>query len=85
MELQPSFCAALLIFILLPGRLHGEERMEALYEIDYRGPETHSSSPPPSHFHFHHGSQWTYHTVAGESSGNRKTLKVNHKVERIHG
>lgn len=22
-----------------------------VYEIDYRGPETHSSIPPPGHFH----------------------------------
>ncbi|KAK4755288.1 hypothetical protein SAY87_009045 [Trapa incisa] len=80
MERRPSFCAVLLFFILLSSeRLHGEERMEVLHDIDYRGPETHfSTSPPPSHSH--QGSKWTQGTVSGEPSGNRKTLKANHKL-----
>lgn len=53
--------------------------MEELYEIDYRGPETHSSSfPPPSHSH--HGSHWTHRTVTGEPTSDHKTIKAEHNV-----
>ncbi|KAG4996156.1 hypothetical protein JHK85_027595 [Glycine max] len=57
MELRSTFttCFFLLILILaLPRFSRGESEAlhTEIYEIDYRGPETHSSGvPPPHHFH----------------------------------
>ncbi|KAK4772967.1 hypothetical protein SAY87_027986 [Trapa incisa] len=39
------------------GRLHAEGETGEVYQIDYRGPETHSSSlPPPNRPHQHDSS-----------------------------
>jgi len=44
-----------------------------VYEIDYRGPETHSSvMPPPGHFH---GRPWIH----------QDTVKTSHKPQGFRG
>ncbi|KAL3623315.1 hypothetical protein CASFOL_032131 [Castilleja foliolosa] len=56
MEMKASLIVTLLLFILLlvgPGfsrRTLGVKNMnsENIYEIDYRGPETHTYIPPPN-------------------------------------
>ena len=46
---------------------------EEVYEIDYRGPETHSSvKPPPGHFH---GRPWIHQDAA----------KTSHKPQGFRG
>ncbi|PKI65183.1 hypothetical protein CRG98_014497, partial [Punica granatum] len=89
MELRSSFHAVFLLFLLVSaastptctstGRLLGQEAMEDVYEIDYRGPETHSSSfPPPSHSH--HDIPWIHRKSAGEPTHEpKKTLSTKHK------
>jgi len=43
-----------------------------IYEIDYRGPETHSSGVPPPHHHFHIGKQHsTHHSQKGSVRGTK--------------
>ncbi|KAK4800939.1 hypothetical protein SAY86_021426 [Trapa natans] len=63
--IRPStLSAVLLLFLLfsasLPrlslGRLHAEGETGEVYQIDYRGPETHSSSLPPPNRPHQHGS-----------------------------
>ncbi|KAE9621833.1 hypothetical protein Lal_00032852 [Lupinus albus] len=49
-------CFSLFLFLTLPYfSIGGPQTTEALdsdiYEIDYRGPETHSSVPPPDYSH----------------------------------
>ncbi|OIW21551.1 hypothetical protein TanjilG_06244 [Lupinus angustifolius] len=58
MEYKSTFitCFFLFLFLNLPYFSIGVPQYEALdskiYEIDYRGPETHTSVPPP-HDHSH--------------------------------
>ncbi|XP_041023062.1 uncharacterized protein LOC121264083 [Juglans microcarpa x Juglans regia] len=51
MELKPSITTFLLLFLLITvpyfSRGSCRELDTEVYEIDYRGPETHSSIPPP--------------------------------------
>ncbi|XP_030522183.1 uncharacterized protein LOC115735198 [Rhodamnia argentea] len=56
MEVKSTAVAVVLLLILLSsphfstGNSNGSDGLE-VYDIDYRGPETHSSSiPPPTHF-----------------------------------
>ncbi|CAL0310455.1 unnamed protein product [Lupinus luteus] len=57
MEYKSTFitCFFLFLFFNLPHFSIGVPQYEALdseiYEIDYKGPETHSSVPPPDHSH----------------------------------
>lgn len=54
MELNFSFICTLLLLLLLfrpgfsTGRMHGKNMGSEVYEIDYRGPETHTYIPPPN-------------------------------------
>ncbi|OIW11203.1 hypothetical protein TanjilG_28294 [Lupinus angustifolius] len=57
MERRSTFITSffLILILTLPYFSIGGTRSEAMdseiYEIDYRGPETHSSVPPPDHSH----------------------------------
>ncbi|RDX91336.1 hypothetical protein CR513_26701, partial [Mucuna pruriens] len=58
MELRSTFPTCFFLFLILVLALPRFSRGESealhseIYEIDYRGPETHSSGvPPPHHFH----------------------------------
>ncbi|QCE06190.1 hypothetical protein DEO72_LG9g1201 [Vigna unguiculata] len=57
MEIKSTLTTYVLLFILLlalsPFSTGESEALHSeIYEIDYRGPETHSSIiPPPHHFH----------------------------------
>ncbi|KAI4300248.1 hypothetical protein L6164_033645 [Bauhinia variegata] len=55
MELRSTFTASFFLFLLLalPYFSKGGSQVSdsEIYEIDYRGPETHSSIPPPHHSH----------------------------------
>ncbi|KAA8518781.1 hypothetical protein F0562_016445 [Nyssa sinensis] len=58
MELKPSITAIFLLFLLFaapcfsrglyPWRLEVAKKDSGIYDIDYRGPETHSYKPPPN-------------------------------------
>ncbi|KAE9585461.1 hypothetical protein Lalb_Chr25g0289201 [Lupinus albus] len=57
MESMSTFSTSIFLILIftLPYFSMGGPRSEALdseiYDIDYRGPETHSSVPPPDHSH----------------------------------
>ncbi|KAF1877792.1 hypothetical protein Lal_00038101 [Lupinus albus] len=55
MELRSTFitCFFLILFLVHPCfSREGLERLQSeIYEIDYRGPHTHSWVPPPHHSH----------------------------------
>ncbi|KAF7804480.1 putative transmembrane protein [Senna tora] len=46
-------CFFLFLILSLPYFSTGRSQLleSEMYEIDYRGPETHSSTPPPDHSH----------------------------------
>ncbi|KAK6126032.1 hypothetical protein DH2020_040146 [Rehmannia glutinosa] len=55
MELKASLIGTLLLFLLLltvpgfsRGTLHVKIMGSEIYDIDYRGPETHTYIPPPN-------------------------------------
>nr|XP_043610838.1 uncharacterized protein LOC122582500 [Erigeron canadensis] len=51
MDLKSCVITLVLLFLLLavPSSSASKERLESeVYEIDYRGPETHSHRPPPN-------------------------------------
>ncbi|XP_062117182.1 uncharacterized protein LOC133831038 isoform X2 [Humulus lupulus] len=55
-----------------------------IYEIDYRGPETHSSIPPPDHSNgkprVHRQSSWGH-----PNNPKSKTTYLGRKANNIHG
>ncbi|XAR50996.1 hypothetical protein NMG60_11005487 [Bertholletia excelsa] len=64
MELKASFTIIFTLFLLLASSCLSEGELDVanmdseIYDIDYRGPETHSHLPPPSrsggrHHHIH--------------------------------
>ncbi|KAF4382149.1 uncharacterized protein LOC115708859 [Cannabis sativa] len=57
---------------------------EEIYEIDYRGPETHSSIPPPDHsrgkHRVHRQSSWGH-----PNNPKTKTTYLGRKASKIHG
>ncbi|CAK7342980.1 unnamed protein product [Dovyalis caffra] len=79
MELKSSITTAFLLFLLLVtpyiSRGGSDVADSEVYEIDYRGPETHSSvTPPPGHSHgrpwIHQDTVKTSHTPQGFRGGN---------------
>ncbi|XP_007027280.2 PREDICTED: uncharacterized protein LOC18597917 [Theobroma cacao] len=59
-----------------------------VYEIDYRGPETHSSIPPPDHSHGHR--HWIHRetdaaTLHKSSKGVKGGNSKGRNVRKIHG
>ncbi|XP_029128576.1 uncharacterized protein LOC109805260 [Cajanus cajan] len=78
-------CFFLLILILaLPRSLRGESE---IYEIDYRGPETHSSVvPPPHHFHIGKPKPQKGSVRGTKALALRDTTYIqNNKVKKVHG
>ncbi|GMI80988.1 hypothetical protein HRI_001768100 [Hibiscus trionum] len=85
-----SILLLLLLSLFIPsfstGRFVVSEK--EVYEIDYRGPETHSSIPPPDHSHSHH--HWIHRETDLPSHKSFKNLRVgdNNKGrndKKIHG
>ncbi|KAJ6864904.1 hypothetical protein NC651_035463 [Populus alba x Populus x berolinensis] len=77
MELKSSITTVFLLFLLLVtphiSRGGSEVADSEVYDIDYRGPETHSSvMPPPGHFH---GRPWIH----------QDTVKTSHKPRGFRG
>ncbi|KAK4272894.1 hypothetical protein QN277_021387 [Acacia crassicarpa] len=96
MELTRStFTTCFFLFLLLSppyfstGAKQGLE--SEIYEIDYRGPETHSSSPPPDHRHRHATPLSNNRKASLGSATVKKGSMISNdhakqeKVERIHG
>ncbi|KAF5750378.1 hypothetical protein HS088_TW03G00714 [Tripterygium wilfordii] len=89
MELKPIF--VLFLLLILPAYIaRGGSDVadsEEIEEIDYRGPETHSSTPPPIH-HSHgnnqpliHGQTHAAHPIYAKSSlRGAKTMTNGKKV-----
>ncbi|PNX84500.1 hypothetical protein L195_g040561 [Trifolium pratense] len=54
MDLRPStfIINCFLLFLIVTFSRGGSETLDSeIYEIDYKGPETHSFVPPPDHSH----------------------------------
>ncbi|XP_057428151.1 uncharacterized protein LOC130721376 [Lotus japonicus] len=82
MELRSTFttCFFLFLILALPHFLRGESEAllhSEIYEIDYRGPETHSSVPPPHHSGGHPHSTSQKALISGNHEEN--------KVKEIRG
>lgn len=61
-----------------------------IYEIDYRGPETHSSIPPPDHSHgkplTHKESSWghpNYPKSKGSNLGRKVSLSMQYGLSAV--
>ncbi|KAL2514390.1 uncharacterized protein Fot_28361 [Forsythia ovata] len=92
MELKARFIVTLLIFLLLlnvsPCFSRGKLNLKALdseiYEIDYRGPETHTYIPPPNRSgdrpKIHHQTSMIRH----KSNGSR-VHRTKRNEKKIHG
>ncbi|KAL7248164.1 hypothetical protein ACSBR2_002972 [Camellia fascicularis] len=81
MEIKPSIITISLIFLITTpcfskGELDVSKMDSGVYDIDYRGPETHSYIPPPNrsrhnHKPFVHGeSTMAYRKSKGFRAGN---------------
>ncbi|KAF3960086.1 hypothetical protein ACB098_09G022000 [Castanea mollissima] len=88
MELKSSTTTIFFLFLLftVPYLSRGEsDRLDLeVYQIDYRGPETHSSTPPPAH---HHVKPWIHRetAVAARKSKGLKGGNLGRKVKKIQG
>ncbi|CAA3004094.1 Hypothetical predicted protein [Olea europaea subsp. europaea] len=92
MELKPSFVATLLVFLLIldvtPCFSRGKLNLKAvdpeIYEIDYRGPETHTHVPPPNRSSdrpkIHHQT-----SMARRKSKGSRVRKAKEIGKSIHG
>ncbi|ESW15849.1 hypothetical protein PHAVU_007G107600 [Phaseolus vulgaris] len=91
MEIKFTLTTYFLLFILIlplsPFSRVKSEGLHEIYEIDYRGPETHSSIVPPPH-HFHIGKPHSTTSQKGSLRGT-KALKdysyTENKVKKVHG
>ncbi|CAK9164805.1 unnamed protein product [Ilex paraguariensis] len=89
MELKSCVTTFFLIFLLaLPclsrGRLDVPNMDSGIYDIDYRGPETHSFIPPP----YESGGQHNNHrksVVAHRKSKGLRGENAGGKMKNIHG
>ncbi|XP_058738154.1 uncharacterized protein LOC131610271 [Vicia villosa] len=71
-----------LIFMTLPYFSRGGLDSE-IYEIDYRGPETHSFVPPPNHSHGKvHSPHHKSYADANKAMG---LTTMKQKVKKVHG
>ncbi|XP_024028754.1 uncharacterized protein LOC21407167 [Morus notabilis] len=89
MELKSCFTTIFFLFLFAAPYFSRGEYSDALdsnevYEIDYRGPETHSSIPPPDHSHgkpwIHKESSWGHPNYPKSKGSN-----MGRKVKKIHG
>ncbi|XP_062168270.1 uncharacterized protein LOC133874383 [Alnus glutinosa] len=88
MELKSTITTIFFLFLLLSlpyFSTGGSEVDLEVYQIDYRGPETHSSTPPPDHSHgkplIHRKSS----LAPRKSKGSRGTGNIGEKAKKIHG
>ncbi|KAK2401289.1 hypothetical protein P8452_08023 [Trifolium repens] len=84
-----SFFLFLILLLLLPyfSRGESEEILHSeVYEIDYKGPETHSSVPPPHHNprSIPRKSLVRSGKASGSLMGGSATRATN-KVKKVHG
>ncbi|KAL3825923.1 hypothetical protein ACJIZ3_021952 [Penstemon smallii] len=90
MELKARIFATLLLFFLLVppcfsrGKLHVKSVDSEVYVIDYRGPETHTSIPPPNRAgggrpNIHH------HTNMARLNKSKLITKEETNGKKIHG
>ncbi|RHN79823.1 hypothetical protein MtrunA17_Chr1g0181521 [Medicago truncatula] len=91
MEHMSTFttCFFLFLFLVLPHFSRGESEAilpSEVYEIDYKGPETHSSVPPPHHkFHsIPRKNLVRTEKALGNMGVSGATLATN-KVKKVHG
>ncbi|KAK7853835.1 uncharacterized protein LOC112030818 [Quercus suber] len=88
MELKSSTTTIFFLFLLFTVPYlsrGGSDRLDLeVYQIDYRGPETHSSTPPPAH---HHVKPLTHRetAVAAPKSKGLKGGSLGRKVNKIQG
>ncbi|KAF3442712.1 hypothetical protein FNV43_RR16788 [Rhamnella rubrinervis] len=98
MEIKSTTATLFLLILLLSyAPFHSTGESEAvvgneIYEIDYRGPETHSSVPPP---HAHslgkplilHRSENSASVLQNhpKSKGSRKVNNMGRKAKKVHG
>ncbi|XP_059428748.1 uncharacterized protein LOC132162531 [Corylus avellana] len=84
MEIKSSITTIFLLFLILltvPSFSRGGSEMEVeVYQIDYRGPETHSSTPPPGHSR---GKPMLHRK--NKFKGSRGTGNMGEKAKKIHG
>ncbi|GLT55786.1 hypothetical protein SLA2020_288780 [Shorea laevis] len=88
MELKSSITTIFFLFLLLtavPYFSRGGSSLDLeVYQIDYRGPETHSATPPPNHSLgkplIHRKSSLAPRKSKGSRSGN-----IGEKAKKIHG
>ncbi|PON69250.1 hypothetical protein PanWU01x14_089730 [Parasponia andersonii] len=88
MEFKSSFKIIICLFLFAaPYFTRGESDLVVdteIYEIDYRGPETHSSIPPPDHSHrkpqTHRESSWGHPNYPKSKGSN-----LGRKANKIHG
>ncbi|XP_070676670.1 uncharacterized protein [Malus domestica] len=67
--------------------LGGSDLMDTdVYEIDYRGPETHSSVPPPHHYHGKKPKPLIHkeNAMATPKPESIKAAKMGRKVKKVH-
>ncbi|CAL0299589.1 unnamed protein product [Lupinus luteus] len=74
MEPRSTFSTCFFLILILIQPCFSRERLETLhseiYEIDYRDPETHSSVPPPPHYHGKpHSTNKKSSDIAGKAMG----------------
>ncbi|KAJ4704856.1 putative Transmembrane protein [Melia azedarach] len=88
MELKSTFTIFFLLFLLLASPFLSTggtvELGSEVYEIDYRGPETHSSIPPPDHS----SGKPTVHRESTAMAPKCKGLRgcnVGGNAKKIHG
>ncbi|KAI4349179.1 hypothetical protein L6164_009807 [Bauhinia variegata] len=85
MELRSTFKACFFLFLLLVLPYFskgGSEVVDSeIYEIDYRGPETHSSTPPP---HDSHASTYPKNSLPPPKA-KKPTNQKQRKVKKIRG
>ncbi|XP_027367844.1 uncharacterized protein LOC113873749 [Abrus precatorius] len=92
MEHRSTFTICFFLFILilaLPSFSEGESKAldSEIYEIDYRGPETHSSVVPPPH-HFRgkaYSTRQKGSVTEAKTLGSRSTTYPENKVKKVHG
>ncbi|CAJ1968488.1 unnamed protein product [Sphenostylis stenocarpa] len=88
MEISSTFTTYFILILALSPFSRGESEAlySEIYEIDYRGPETHSSTVPPPH-HFHIGKPRSS-SQKGSLRGT-KALRdcsfAENKVKKVHG
>ncbi|KAM1271468.1 hypothetical protein ACFX2J_032278 [Malus domestica] len=69
------------------SKVGGSDLMDTdVYEIDYRGPETHSSVPPPHHYHGKKPKPLIHkeNAMATPKPESIKAAKMGRKVKKVH-